>query len=94
MCCAGISRWDLIIAFPSLIFLQNISSFGLGLFSLDVFLQAAKAEENSDGFVLNNRCLAVFTAASAWPFDRGLYGEEVSCSIPLRLQYSLKGPRN
>ena len=62
-------------AFPSGIFLQNISSLGLGFSSLLVFLQAAKAVRNSVGVVLSNKCFAAFTAASACPFDLGLYGE-------------------
>ena len=82
------------IAFSSLIFLQNISSFGLGLVSLAVFLQAANADGKSEGLVLSIKCLAALMAASAWPFDSGLYGDDVSCWIPFRLQYWLNGPGN
>ena len=65
-------------------------SFGLGLFSFAVFLQAASADGKSAGFIFSNKYLAAFTAASPCPFDLGLYGEDVSCTIPFRLQYSSK----
>ena len=59
-------------ALPSLTFLQNINSFGLGFVSLEAFLQAANADGKSDGFVFSIKCFAVLTAASAWPLDLGL----------------------
>ena len=59
-----------------------------------VFLQDARADGKSAGADFSNKYLAVFTAASAWPLDLGLYGDEVSCVMPFFLQYMSKGPRN
>ena len=93
-CSSCKSSWDLWMTLLSLILRQNINSFGLGLLCLLVFLQAANADGKSDGLVLRSKYFAAFTAASACPFDRGLYGEEVSWVIPFVWQYVLKGPRN
>ena len=75
--CIG-SKVVVTMAFSSLIFLPKNISFGLGFPSLAVFLQAARAEGKSSAFVFRRRYLAALTAASAWPLERGLYGEEVS----------------